>query len=133
MQEEISRILEGRREEIERHVGAGLLTVTSVSVDRNLETAVVYYSWTAPLSDLADVPIVERDAIETAHPESVEGANGFGDKLQQILKILGSEISRELARRVRIRRLPKISFSYDNSLASADRVYRILNKLSQKE
>ena len=108
LQEEIARILEGRREEIERHAGAGLLTLTSVRVERNLETAVVGYSWTEPC----------------------EG--GTGDKLQHTLEEIGFEISRELAKRVKIKRLPKISFFYDSSLAKAERVYRILNKLSQQ-
>ncbi|MBI4668111.1 MAG: ribosome-binding factor A [Elusimicrobia bacterium] len=106
MQEEISRFLESRYDEISQAAGNGLLTVTGISVARNLETGVVRYSWT------------QSNAARAPGP------------LQEVLQSLLPEIMNRLSRRMRIKRLPRLSFVYDESLESADRVYRILNKLS---
>ncbi|MBI4063529.1 MAG: ribosome-binding factor A [Elusimicrobia bacterium] len=110
MRNEISRILEDHREKIFETAGSILLTITRVEVARNLEKAIVRYSWTAVSSD----------------PQNA-------DLAQQALEDLEPEITRELKKRLTIKRLPRLSFIYDNSMESADRVLQILNSLHANE
>ncbi|MBI2071012.1 MAG: ribosome-binding factor A [Elusimicrobia bacterium] len=108
IQEEVTRLLEIHREEIRNAVkDDALLTVTRVSVARNLESALIRYSWTGT----------------PAEPEA------FAQKLRDTLSDLEPVLGRELARRVRLKRMPKLTFMYDGSFEAADRVYQILKGL----
>ena len=83
--------------------GIGFITLTKVSVTPDLQLARVYYT------SLGD----EKGLRET-------------DKaLRRALPFL----RRQIAQRVRLRRVPEIEFFYDKSVAQHDRVERILQDL----
>ncbi len=83
--------------------GVGFITLTKVSVTPDLQLARVYYT------SLGD----ERGLRETAKA------------LQRALPFL----RRQIAQRVRLRRVPEIEFFYDKSVAQHDRVEQILQEL----
>ena len=83
--------------------GIGFITLTKVSVTPDLQLARVYYT------SLGD----ERGLRETAKA------------LQRALPFL----RRQIAQRVRLRRVPEIEFFYDKSVAQHDRVEQILQEL----
>ena len=83
--------------------GIGFITLTKVSVTPDLQLARVYYT------TLGD---------ETAQKET-------GKALHRASPFL----RRQIAQRVRLRRVPAIEFFYDKSVAQHDRVERILQDL----
>lgn len=83
--------------------GIGFITLTKVSVTPDLQLARVYYT------SLGD----EKALRET------------GKALGRALPFL----RRQIAQRVRLRRVPELEFFYDKSVAQHDRVERILQEL----
>jgi ribosome-binding factor A len=86
--------------------GIGFMTLTRVSVTPDLQVARVYYT------TLGD-----------------EGAKrDTGKALTRATPFL----RRQLGQRLRLRRVPELEFFYDESIAHADRVERILHELEQE-
>jgi ribosome-binding factor A len=83
--------------------GVGFITLTKVSVTADLQLARVYYT------TLGD----EKAQKET--DKALHRASPF--------------LRRQIAQRVRLRRVPEIEFFYDKSIAQHDRVERILQEL----
>jgi len=83
--------------------GIGFITLTKVSVTPDLQLARVYYT------TLGD----EQAQKETG--KALHRASPF--------------LRRQIAQRVRLRRVPEIEFFYDKSVAQHDRVERILQDL----
>jgi len=83
--------------------GIGFITLTKVSVTPDLQLARVYYT------SLGD----EHGLRETA--KALSRAQPF--------------LRRQIAQRVRLRRVPEIEFFYDKSVAQHDRVEQILQEL----
>ena|SRR5258708_5106635 len=83
--------------------GIGFITLTKVSVTSDLQLARVYYT------SLGD---------ETAQKET-------GRALRRASPFL----RRQIAQRVRLRRVPELEFFYDKSIAQHDRIEQILQEL----
>ena len=83
--------------------GIGFITLTRVSVTSDLQSARVYYT------SLGD----EKAQRETA----------------KALKRAGPFLRRQLGSRIRLRRVPEITFFYDESIANTDRIEQILQDL----
>ena len=83
--------------------GIGFITLTKVSVTPDLQLARIYYT------SLGD--------------EKAQGDTGKA--LRRALPFL----RRQIAQRVRLRRVPELEFFYDKSVAQHDRVERILQDL----
>ena len=83
--------------------GIGFITLTRVSVTPDLQIARVYYT------SLGD----ERAQKETG--KALHRASPF--------------LRRQIAQRVRLRRVPELEFFYDKSVAQHDRVEQILQEL----
>ena len=83
--------------------GVGFITLTKVTVTADLQLARVYYT------TLGD----EKAQKETG--KALHRASPF--------------LRRQIAQRVRLRRVPEIEFFYDKSVAQHDRVERILQEL----
>jgi ribosome-binding factor A len=83
--------------------GIGFITLTKVAVTPDLQLARVYYT------TLGD----EKAQQDTA--KALHRASPF--------------LRRQIAQRVRLRRVPEIEFFYDKSVAQHDRVERILQDL----
>ena len=83
--------------------GIGFITLTKVSVTPDLQLARIYYT------TLGD----EKAQKETG--KALHRASPF--------------LRRQIAQRVRLRRVPEIEFFYDQSVANQDRVERILQDL----
>jgi ribosome-binding factor A len=83
--------------------GIGFITLTKVSVTPDLQLARVYYTL------LGD----EKARSETA----------------KALKRAAPFLRRHLGARIRLRRVPELTFFYDESIARADRIEQILQDL----
>ena len=86
--------------------GVGFMTITRVKVTPDLQIARVYYT------TLGD----ENARRETA----------------RALRRAGPFLRRQLGQRLRLRRVPELEFFYDESIAHADRVERILHELEEE-
>jgi len=86
--------------------GIGFLTLTRVKVTPDLQLARVYYT------TLGD----EKAQRETA----------------KALRRAAPFLRRQLGQRIRLRRVPDLEFHYDESIANADRVERILHDLEEE-
>ena len=83
--------------------GIGFITLTKVSVTPDLQLARIYYT--------------------TLGDEKAQKATG------QALQRASPFLRRQIAQRVRLRRVPEIEFFYDKSVAQHDRVEQILQEL----
>jgi ribosome-binding factor A len=83
--------------------GIGFITLTKVTVTPDLQLARVYYT---------------RLGDEKAHRETAKA-------LERALPFL----RRQIAQRVRLRRVPELEFFYDKSVAQHDRIEQILQEL----
>jgi ribosome-binding factor A len=83
--------------------GVGFITLTKVSVTSDLQIARVYYT------TMGD----EKARAETA--KALQRATPF--------------LRRQLGARIRLRRVPELSFFYDESIAHQDRIEQILQDL----
>ena len=125
-QTEISQILE-RYQEYWASFGAGFLfTVTRVEVEKNLEHAYVYYSWTTPGPDFPVVPNADTEW------EKDEAFRSRKAQVERVLDSIRPAVSRELVKRVDLRRFPRIQFVHDLNLEGGSRIHRILEGLSQE-
>ena len=87
--------------------GIGFLTLTRVSVTPDLQLARVYYT------SLGD----EKAQAETA----------------KALKRAAPFLRRQLGSRIRLRRVPELTFFYDKSIAHTDRIEQILQDLKREK
>ncbi|HEX6465050.1 MAG TPA: 30S ribosome-binding factor RbfA [Vicinamibacterales bacterium] len=104
------RVAEAIRDELSQLIarevhdpGVGFITLTRVKVSPDLQAARVYYT------TLGD----EKARRETA--KALGRATPF--------------LRRHLGQRIRLRRVPEIQFSYDESIAQGDRIEQILQEL----
>ena len=86
--------------------GIGFVTLTSVTVTADLQIARVYYTL------LGD----EKARRETA--KALQRATPF--------------LRRQLGARIRLRRVPELTFFYDESVARGDRIEQILQDLKRE-
>jgi ribosome-binding factor A len=86
--------------------GIGFVTLTRVKVTPDLQLARVYYT------TLGD----EKAQRETA----------------KALRRAAPFLRRQIGQRIRLRRVPDLEFHYDESIAHADRVERILHDLEEE-
>ena len=87
--------------------GVGFITLTSVKVAPDLQLARVYYT-----------------------------SMGDEQALRETAKALGRALPflrRQIAQRLRLRRVPELQFFYDESVATHDRIERILQDLKAEE
>ncbi|MEX0269926.1 30S ribosome-binding factor RbfA [Leptolyngbyaceae cyanobacterium UHCC 1019] len=87
-------------------VGAGMVSVTDVTVAGDLQHAKIFVS------------IYGDSAAKTETMEGLKAATGF--------------VRSELGRRIRLRRTPEVIFLEDIGLERGDRVLTLLNQLSQE-
>jgi ribosome-binding factor A len=87
-------------------VGAGMVSVTDVTVAGDLQHAKIFVS------------IYGDSAAKTETMEGLKAATGF--------------VRGELGRRIRLRRTPEVIFLEDTGLERGDRVLTLLNQLSQE-
>ena len=83
--------------------GVGFVTLTRVHVSPDLQMARVYYT------SLGD------DTGRRATARALERAAPF--------------LRRQIGRRLRLKRVPDLTFTYDDSIAGQDRIERLLNEL----
>ncbi|MEJ5301304.1 MAG: 30S ribosome-binding factor RbfA [Thermodesulforhabdaceae bacterium] len=83
------------------------ITVTEVRMTDDLKEATVFYCETFHKSDRAELKV------------AMESAAGF--------------IRRELAERIHLRSIPRLSFVYDDSFDHSERIGWILNSLKSKD
>jgi len=83
--------------------GVGFVTLTRVRVSPDLQMARVYYT------SLGD------DTGRRATARALERAAPF--------------LRRQIGRRLRLKRVPELTFAYDDSIAGQDRIERLLNEL----
>jgi ribosome-binding factor A len=108
------RVGEAIRDELSRLIarevrdpGVGFITLTTVKVAPDLQLARVYYS------SMGD----EKARRETA--KALDRALPF--------------LRRQIAQRLRLRRVPELQFFYDESVASHDRIEQILQDLKAED
>ncbi len=85
----------------------GFVTITAVEVSADLKLAKIFYSV------LGTPPEKQNTA------SALNRARGF--------------IQAEINRRVRMKRVPQISFEFDRSVEYGDRIYKIIEQLHQEE
>ncbi len=85
----------------------GFVTITGVEVTADLKSAKVFYSVLGTLQQRQDTA------------SALSRARGF--------------IQAEINRRVRMKRVPQISFEFDGSLEYGDRIEKIIEELHQEE
>ncbi len=83
--------------------GIGFITLTRVTVTPDLQLARVYYS------------IIGDEKAQQATAKAIHRAAPF--------------LRRQIAQRIRLRRVPELEFFYDKSVAQHDRVEQILQEL----
>jgi ribosome-binding factor A len=87
--------------------GLGFVTLTRVQVSADLQVARVFYT---ALGD---------EAARTKSKRALDRATAF--------------LRRQIGTRLRLRRVPELSFIYDDSIAGQDRIEQILNELHDEE
>ncbi len=83
--------------------GIGFVTITRVQMTPDLQQARVFYT------SLGD------DKARTNTERAIERARSF--------------LRRQIGSRLRLRRVPELIFVYDESIASQDRIERLLNEI----
>jgi ribosome-binding factor A len=83
--------------------GVGFVTLTRVKVSPDLQLARIYYT------------IMGDEKTRRETDKALKRATPF--------------LRRQLARRIRLRRVPEIAFFYDESIAHQDRIEQILQEL----
>ena len=86
--------------------GIGFVTLTRVSVSPDLQMARVFYT------------TMGDDKARKATARALERATPF--------------LRREIARRIRLRRVPELRFEFDKNVENQDRIERILLELEQE-
>ena len=87
--------------------GVGFITLTRVSVTADLQIARVYYTTMA------------ADAARTDTARALERATPF--------------LRRQLAGRLRLRRMPELEFRFDQTVEHQDRVEKLLQEIHEEE
>jgi ribosome-binding factor A len=86
---------------------AGLLTITSVRISKDLRVARIYFS--------------------------LMGGNLNKSKFLEVLELNKSEIRKSLANSVRLRFVPELKFFYDDTLDAIEHISDVLKKVQSKE
>jgi ribosome-binding factor A len=87
--------------------GIGFVTITRVQVTPDLQQARVYYTVLAPSG--------EEDQRRRASARALVRATPF--------------LRRQIGARLRLRRVPELTFIFDESIAGQDRIEQLLNDL----
>jgi ribosome-binding factor A len=87
--------------------GVGFITITRVSMTPDLQIARVYYTTMA------------TDAARTDTARALERVTPF--------------LRRQLAGRLRLRRMPELEFRFDQSVEQHDRIERIIQEIHEEE
>jgi ribosome-binding factor A len=103
IKEVVSEIIQ--RKVKDPHVG--FVTITGVTLTRDLRDATVFYS------------VFGDTVAQKSTNRALESAKGF--------------IQTELAREVRIRRIPQINFKVDRSAEQGARIESLLNQIHEKD
>jgi ribosome-binding factor A len=91
--------------------GVGFVTLTRVQVSADLQQARVFYTVLAPTG-------AERNA-QTSTARALGRATPF--------------LRRQIGSRLRLKRVPELSFVYDESIAGQDRIEQILDQLHRHD
>jgi ribosome-binding factor A len=86
---------------------AGLLTITSVRISKDLRVARIYFS--------------------------LMGGTLNKSKFLEVLELNKSEIRKSLANSVRLRFVPELKFFYDDTLDTIEHISDVLKKVQSKE
>lgn len=121
---EISLILEKQRERLLQLGEGTLLTLTGVCVARNLEHAVIYYSWVSSAAGDDRISAASKPSISPQQSKNVEDF---------LVTEIQPRLIRALKERVVLKRLPRLRFEYDATLQRADKVYSILENLKKEK
>lgn len=100
--ESIQRLLAEPLAQAGRDAGLGMLTVTDVEVATDLSTATVFVS--------------------------AFGAGATHDKILATLRDLRADMRQRIARDLRMRKAPTVSFAIDDSIANGARISELLTK-----
>ena len=84
----------------------GFITITDVELTDDLGYAQVFYT------------VLGDEKVKKESQEGLKRAKGF--------------IQKELGKRIRIKRMPEITFKYDHSLERASRIDQLLNQIQIK-
>jgi ribosome-binding factor A len=101
------------------------ITVTDVEVTRDTSRAEIYYSIMPPVVEeggVSDFDVTEGEAWETEKAEiqeALEGASGW--------------LRAQLAPNLRLRHVPELVFTYDDSLEHGARIEALLRELREEE
>lgn len=101
------------------------ITVTDVEVTRDTSRAEIYYSIMPPVVEeggVSDFDVIEGEAWETEKAEiqeALEGASGW--------------LRAQLAPNLRLRHVPELVFTYDDSLEHGARIEALLRELREEE
>lgn len=87
--------------------GIGFVTITRVQVTPDLQLARVFYTALGPSGDEARTRVNSAKALVRATPF----------------------LRRQMGSRLRLKRVPELTFIYDESIAGQDRIEQLLNEL----
>jgi ribosome-binding factor A len=88
--------------------GIGFVTITRVQVTPDLQMARVYYTALGPTGQESRTKASSASALERAAPF----------------------LRRQIGSRLRLRRVPELTFIYDESIAGQSRIEQLLNELN---
>jgi len=101
------------------------ITITDVEITRDTSRAEIYYSIMPPVVEeggLSDFDVTEGEAWEAQKAEiqeALEGASGW--------------LRAQLAPNLRLRHVPALDFTYDDSLEHGARIEALLRELREEE
>jgi len=85
--------------------------------------------------DFAAVTITRVEVSPDLHQAhvyvSIAGHEGDRGRMMRLIRKHASDLQRRIARSVRMKFIPRLSFSLDRSLAEGDRVLEIIRRLEQ--
>jgi ribosome-binding factor A len=90
--------------------GIGFVTLTRVKVTPDLQQARVFYTSLGPTGDDANARAKTAKALERATPF----------------------LRRQIGSRLRLKRVPELQFTYDESIAGQDRIEQLLNEIKKQ-
>ena len=103
IQEEIARLLQRGLKDPR----IGFVTITGAEVDRELRHATIYYS------------LIGEQAEKDATQEGLQSAAGF--------------LRRELAKALKLRHTPELSFKFDASVEHGDKIERLIREVHKND
>jgi len=78
--------------------------------------------------------VVTSPDLSLAHVyvSSAEGEPGERDKALQVLKAAAGHLRTELAKTIRLRRMPELAFQWDDSIERGDRILKLLDQVAHE-